>query len=183
MFRASLNRWIRAPLISGWLALLCLIGAVAVPTIVRVAVNGVVTGCEFTPYLPFVLLSAIFLGWRQAIAVALASVAVLGGLFFGPSHALHAGPCFQAGAGIFLMSSALMLGIVVFVRGTVAGLLGDPDAGSGGAIFSLEEGEVWLSRHGQGPPVCLGSQGRVSEMMKDFLAQEELGKRLISRSQ
>ncbi|HWL75611.1 MAG TPA: hypothetical protein VNQ74_17220, partial [Burkholderiaceae bacterium] len=68
---------------SGWLALLCGIGAVAVPTIVRVAVNGVVTGCEFTPYLPFVLLSAIFLGWKQAIAVALASVAVLGGLFFG----------------------------------------------------------------------------------------------------
>jgi hypothetical protein len=182
MFRASLNRWIRAPLISGWLALLCGIGAVAVPSIVRVAVNGVVTGCEFTPYLPFVLISAIFLGWKQAVAVALASVAVLGGVFFGSPHALYAAPCFQTSAGIFLMSSALMLAIVAFVRGVVASLLGDPDARSGGAIFSLEQGEVWLSRHGQGPPVCLGSQGRVSEMMKDFLAQEELGKRLGARS-
>ena len=78
----QLEAMVRAPL-TGWLALLGAIAAVALPTVVRVAVNGVVTGCEFTPYLPFVLISAILLGWKHAIAVALASVVVLGGLFFG----------------------------------------------------------------------------------------------------
>ena len=181
MFRATLNRWVGAPIVTGWPALLCVIAAVALPTIVRVAVNGVVTGCEFTPYLPFVLISAILLGWKVAVAVALLSVALLGGLFFGSPHAIHQGPCFQAAAGVFLASSALMLGIVAFARRIVASLLGHPDNALRGAIFSLEDGEVWMSRHGQGPPVCLGSQAKVSEMMKDFLAQEELGKRLSSR--
>ena len=183
MFRASLKRWIRAPLVTGWLALLGAIAAVALPTVVRVAVNGVVTGCEFTPYLPFVLITAIVLGWKHAVAVALASVVVLGGLFFGSAPALHSQPCFQSGAAIFLGSSALILGTVALARRMVTGLLGDPDSASGGAIFSLEGGEVWLSRQGHGPPVCLGSQQTVSEMMKDFLAQEELAKRLAARPQ
>jgi hypothetical protein len=181
MFRASLKRWIDAPFVTGWLALLCVIAAVALPTIARAAVNGVVTGCEFTPYLPFVLISAILLGWKEAVAVAMVSVALLGGLFFGSPHAIYQGTCFQTAAGIFLASSALILGIVILVRRIISGLLGRPDTALGGGILSLDDGEVWLSRHGQGPPVCLGSQSTVSEMMKDFLAQEELGKRLNRR--
>ena len=183
MFRASLNRWLRAPFLTGWLALLCGIGSVALPTIVRAGVDGAVTGCEFTPYLPFVLISAVLLGWWQAGVVALASVAVLGGLFFGSPDALVEQPCFKSGAGIFLASSALMVGIVTLVRRMLTGVLSDPDESSGGVIFSLDQGKVWATRHGQGPPVCLGSQDRVSEMMEDFLAQEELGKRLAGRSQ
>ena len=183
MFRANLNRWLRAPFLTGWLALLCGIGSVALPTIVRAAVDGVVTGCEFTPYLPFVLIAAVLLGWWQAGIVALASVAVLGGLFFGAPDALIEQPCFKSGAGIFLASSAMIVGIVTLVRRMLAGVLSDPDESSGGVIFSLDQGKVWASRHGQGPPVCLGSQGKVSEMMQDFLAQEELGKRIGRRSQ
>jgi hypothetical protein len=45
------------------MALLCGIFAVALPTAIRAAIDGVVTGCEFTPYLPFVLFSAILLRW------------------------------------------------------------------------------------------------------------------------
>lgn len=183
MFRANLNRWLRAPFLIGWLALLCGIGLVALPTVVRAGVDGAVTGCEFTPYLPFVLLSAILLGWWQAGVVALASVGVLGGLFFGSPEALVEEPCFKSGAGVFLASSALIVGLVMLVRRMLADVLGDPDESSGGVIFSLDQGKVWASRHGQGPPVCLGSQERVSEMMEDFLAQEELGKRLAGRSQ
>src|SRR5215218_7609636 len=146
MFRANLKRWIDAPLVTGWLALLCSIAAVALPTIVRAAVNGVVTGCEFTPYLPFVLISAVLLGWKEAGAVALISVALLDGLFFGSSQVMHQGLCFLTAAGIFLASSALMIGVVILARRIIADLLGQPDRAVGRDILSLDNGEVWLSR-------------------------------------
>ena len=183
MFRASLNRWLRTPLLSGRLALLCGVGSVALPTFVRAGAHGAVTGCEFTPYLPFVLISAVLLGWWQATMVALGSVAVLGGLFIGSPDAFLEPSCFKSAAGIFLASSAVVVGVVTQARRMLAEILGDPDESSGGVIFSLDKGKVWASRHGHGPPVCLGSQGKVSTMMQDFLAQEELGKRLAGRSE
>ena len=178
MIRAGLTRWIQAPRLTGRQALLCGILAVALPTAVRAAVNGAVTGCEFTPYLPFVLVSGILLRWWHAAAVAVASVLVLGGLFGGSLTQFEAA-CFQSATAIFLASSAMIIGTVMIVRRTIAAVLGRGacDA-SGGIIFSLEEGQVWASWHGNGPPVPLGSQERVSEMMQDFLAQVEVGKRL-----
>src|SRR5579864_3654662 len=77
--KADLTGWLEEPPVTGRYALVGAIAAVAVPTIFRFAVSGSVTGCEFTPYLPFVLLAAILLGWWQAVALAFASVAVLGG--------------------------------------------------------------------------------------------------------
>ena len=83
------------------------VAAVALPTLVRVAVNGTVTGCEFTPYLPFVLLAAILMGGLPAGLVALASVATLGGLVLSS----HAGTeCFLSGSAVFLGSSAMIIG-------------------------------------------------------------------------
>src|SRR5689334_19472552 len=78
--------------LSGRLALLCAFSAVAIPTLFRAAINGVVTGCEFTPYLPFVLLAAILLRWWLVALVTAASVAIMGGLFEG--SLLHPVPCF-----------------------------------------------------------------------------------------
>src|SRR5262245_30936064 len=101
MIRAALSRWLPAFPLTGRLALLCMLVSVGLPTTIRAAVNGVVTGCEFTPYLPFVLLSAILLRWWQASGVALACVAILGGLFAGPPAQLVTSPCFISGAGIF----------------------------------------------------------------------------------
>lgn len=177
MFRAGLTRWLQAPLLTGHRALLCGIFAVALPTAVRAAASGAITGCEFTPYLPFVLLSAILLRWWQAAAVAVGSVAVLGGLLGGPLADLHGLTCFVSGTGIFLASSAMIIGTVMVIRRALGG-----GRRSGGIIFSLENGQVWASWHGSGPPVPLGSQERVSEMMEDFLAQVELGKRFASRN-
>jgi hypothetical protein len=182
MIRSGFTRWIRAPRLSGRQALFCGLVAVALPTALRAAVNGAVTGCEFTPYLPFVLVCAILLRSWQAAAVAVASVLVLGGLFGGSLTHFEA-ECFQSAAAIFLASSAMIIGTVMIVRRMIGAVLsrGAYDA-SGGIIFSLEEGQVWASWHGNGPPVPLGSQERVSEMMEDFLAQVELGKRLTSKS-
>jgi len=178
MSRIRLTRWLQAPFVTGRMALLCGVVAVALPTIIRFSAHGVVTGCEFTPYLPFVLLSAILLRWWQAGTVALASAAVFSGVFVGPPNEFLAQPCAISAVGMFLAASAMIIGIVMVIRRVVATILSHPDSASGGVIFSLEEGQVWASWYGQGPPVCLGSRKKVGKMMEDFLAQEELAKRL-----
>ena len=52
---------------------------------------------------------------------------------------------------------------------------------AGGIIFSLERGQVWASWPGTDSNVVLGGKGVVTEMMRDFLAQVELGERLTAR--
>jgi len=181
MLRAGLVRWLHAPPFVGWQALVCGLFAIWIPTIVRAEVKGVLTGCEFTPYLPFVLICAILLRWWQAGAVALGSVAIMGGLFGGADNFML--PCFTSAAGIFLGSSAVMIGVPVGLRYLVAAMeKRGVDKSLGGIVFSLEKGQVWASWYGQGPPVLLGSQRKVGEMMKDFLAQEELARRLSQRA-
>jgi len=173
MVRATLVRLFSAPPLGDWKALLVGILLVAIPTFIRLASEGTVTGCEFTPYLPFVLVSAILLRWWQAGAVALASVAIMGGLFVGPPGPAFDAACFASAAMIFLASSAAMIGVALLVRRTITALQKRGRDSSGGVIFSLEKGEVWASWHGQDLPVRLGSQKRVSEMMKDFLAHSD----------
>ena len=180
MFRAVWSRWLQEPL-TGRLAFLCGVVAVAIPTLIRVAVHGTITGCEFTPYLPFVLISAILLRWWQAGIVALASVGIMGGLLGGSPVPLELA-CFGPAAGMFLASSAVMIFIAAMTRRLFASIQNrGADESEGGIVFSLEKGEVWASWYGQSAPVRLGSQRKVSEMMEDFLAQVELGKRLNRR--
>lgn len=181
MIRAQATRLLGAPLATGWATFLCVIAAIAVPTAIRAAVNGVVTGCEFTPYLPFVLVCAILLRWWQTSIVALASVAIMGGLFQG--SLLHPSDCFIPAAGMFLASSAAMIAATLLGRRLVGSFLNhDLDEAKGGAVFSVEKGEVWVSWYGQGSPLRLGTQAKVSEMMRDYLAQEELANRLNGKS-
>lgn len=177
MSRMRVTRWLQSPLVTGPPAVLCMVGAVLVPTLIRYSLNGVITGCEFTPYVPFVLLSAIFLRWWQAALVAFASAALFSGVMLGSGHQF-ADPCTRSAIGLFLASSALMIGTVMLLRHAVAGLLSSPDESSNTVIFSMEKGQVWATLPGKGPPVCLGSQNNVHEMMEDFLAQNELAKRL-----
>src|SRR5439155_21114899 len=160
---------------------LCVMIALTLPTIVRAAVNGAVTGCEFTPYLPFVFLCAVMLRWWQAGAVAVASVAILGGFLEGPSGHMLASPCFLPSAGIFLAASAGMIGLAVMVRQIIVRLQ-RPDDSSGGIVFSLDKGEVWASWYGHGQPVRLGTRHTVANMMEDFLKQDQLAKRLAESS-
>lgn len=183
MIRAGLTQWLQAAPVTGRLALLSGIVALSLATVIRAAVDGIVTGCEFTPYLPFVLLSAILLRWWQASLVALASVAILGGLFVGPPRELLQSQCFLSSAGIFLAASAMMIGTVMLVRRIAAAIQNrEFDESAGGIVFSLEKDQVWASWYGAGPPVRLGSQNMVEPMMEDFLAQVEIGKRLTRKS-
>ena len=179
MIRSVMMRWFQGPPLTGRLALLCGIVALSFATLIRAAIDGVVTGCEFTPYLPFVLLSAVLLRWWKAGLVALASVAILGLLFIGPPYALLGSTCFMSSAATFLGASAAMIGFVMIVRRWFHSIrLAGADESAGGVVFSLEDSRVWASWYGQGQPVLMGSQERVSTMMEDFLAQVEVGKRL-----
>jgi hypothetical protein len=177
MFRTRLKGWFCSPL-RGWRALLCVLLAIGLPTAARAAVNGVVTGCEFTPYLPFVFISAMLLRWWQASLVALASVAVLGGLFEGlPGHIGL--PCFELSAGMFLAASAALIAFALMVQRVVT-VMQLPDEAGGGVVFSVERGEVWASWYGHAYPLRLGTRRKVARMMEDFLKQEELARRLQS---
>lgn len=180
MIRDRVVQWLRAPILKGRIALVCGIAAVALPTTVRAAANGTVTGCEFTPYVPFVLLSAIMLRWWQAGAVALASVAIMGGLFVGPLDQFHGQSCFLSAAGMFLGASAIMVAVAAMVRRVIGDFQRRSET-AGGIIFSLEKGQVWASWYGSGPPMRLGPEKQVGAMMEDFLAQVELGKRLTGK--
>ena len=48
-------------------------------------------------------------------------------------------------------------------------------------IFSFLDGDVWASWPGARASVNLGSHDDVREMMRDFLAQCDLGERLAKR--
>ena len=179
MIHESVSRWLHAPPLTGKFALACVLIAVAVPTGLRWLVDHAVAGCEFTPYVPFVLLSAVLMGWSRAAAVALGSTAVLGGLFAGRPMETFTSPCFVSSAFIFLASSAAVIGAVLVIRMVVRSMQSrGADERDGGIVFSLERGKVWASWYGQGPPLLLGSKKKVSTMMEDFLKQVETGERL-----
>ena len=52
---------------------------------------------------------------------------------------------------------------------------------AGGVIFSLEKGQVWASWNGTELNVRLGTVATVVAMMRDFMAQTELGERMVKR--
>jgi hypothetical protein len=179
IMRGGLMLWLQRLPLTGRSALFTAIALVALPTAVRAAVHGVITGCEFTPYLAFVFLGALLLRWWIAAGVALASVAILGGFFVTP---VHQTACFISSAAMFLGSSVAIVGIVIALRGIIAAMQRRGTGNStNGIVFSLRDGEVWASWYGEPVPLRLGSRRKVSEMMKDFLEQEALGERLIRR--
>ena len=141
--------------------------------------NGLVMGCEYTPYLPFVLLSAILLRWWQATGVVLTSVAVMGILVQSTAGEHLTSACFTSATSVFLASSAATISAVLVMRRVLAvSQTGRVVEDAGGIVFSLKDDEVWASWYGSDQPVRLGTQEKVEYMMADFLAQGELGRRL-----
>lgn len=69
----TLSKLLLSPPETGKRGLLISILLIAVPTALRLSVDEHVTGVAFTPYIPFVLLAALLVGWRPAAAIALAS--------------------------------------------------------------------------------------------------------------
>jgi len=182
MARDYLTNLLLAPSITGARAAFYTIVAAAVPTFVRAGVAGFVSGCELTIYLPFVLFAAIFMGWKHGVVAALASAAFAELVIMGPHHSFFGSACSIYSLSIFFGGSAVLIGLVHGLRRLVALLVERPGSSEGGIIFSLENGQAWASWYGRSSPVQLGPQGEVAEMMEDFLAQLELGKRLAGRA-
>jgi hypothetical protein len=177
------RRWLLAPPLSGKFAIACSAAAIAIPTLLRQSVDGMVMGVDCLPYCPFVLISAILMGWRYATVVAIASALVCDYLFMGVHHQLLETRTDWFGMGVFLSYCLLIIGLVEAVRKMVATFprKAEPDEVWSGIIFSLEGGQAWASWKGADAPVPLGPCDEVAEMMEDFLAQVELGKRLTAK--
>ena len=171
-----LRKWLVATPVAGKPALMLAVAAVALPTFYRLALDGMVMGIGYCPYLPFILLSALLLGWKRTAVVSLVSVAVADTLFVGPRFQLLDGPTDMLGDLGFLVVSALIIVLVQAIRTAFDDLVG-PTAANG-VIFSLRDGQAWASWPIAGFHLRLGPQDHVADMMKDFVAQVELGKRL-----
>jgi hypothetical protein len=183
MRHAELIRRLVAPSVTGFQAIGLGAALIAIPTLIRAAVNASVTGCEFSVYLPFVLVAAVLMEWRYAAAIALASVG-LADFVFMQHAAFFSGPCDVYVVIVFLTASALIIGLVHIFRASLAGIVTTDrsEFASGQVVFSLENNQAWAGWHGHKTMVQLGSKDDVAEMMEDFLAQLELAERLKSPS-
>lgn len=172
-----------APSVHGYHALGLGIALIAIPTFIRAAVDGFVTGCEFSVYLPFVMVAAILMEWRYAAAFALASVGTADYIFM--THtSFFSGPCDGYVVGVFLANSTVIIALVQCVRARFAGVISTDrsEFAAGQVVFSLENNQAWAGWHGRKTMVQLGSKDDVAEMMEDFLAQLELAERLESNA-
>jgi hypothetical protein len=176
-----LRKWLIATPIIGKAALVVSVLAVGIPTIIRASLVGTVAGAEFLPYFPFVLVAAMLLEWKPAVIVMLVSALLADWLFVEPQYRLLAKPSHFIGVVIFVAGSSLVIALVHAIRTALDDLVGPTS--NNGVIFSLREEQVWASWPTAGFHLRLGPQDEVADMMNDFLAQLELGKRLAAASQ
>ena len=98
----------------GWSVL-----AVAVPTALRWAIDRGSEGVPFLTYYPSLVLAALFLGWRWAALVALASAAVANRLLRDEPLLLWGGGSETALAGLFVLACVALVAIGAIARRTV----------------------------------------------------------------
>jgi two-component sensor histidine kinase len=115
--------FIRSHLLAGppKLLLSLVLGAlfVVTSTVLRLAADPIVSGTAFVTYYPCVLLAAIFIGWRGAVCVALASALLANFLFMAPRYILFANVGDTVGTAFFLISSSMIIAVVETLRRTV----------------------------------------------------------------
>ncbi len=175
------TKWFLAPAMTGKRAHFFSLAAVGLPTLIRASVQGPVTGIPLLTYVPFVLLAAIALCWRHAVAVALVSALVGSTLFIEPRFVILAGPTDWFAIAAYLIASAMIIKFVHSLKGVVVEVPGSSAAKHrSGIVFSSEGGDTWASWPGRGCTVHLGDRDEVAAMMEDYLAQCELGRRLAS---
>ena len=177
----KLSQLLLAPPATGRRALLYGIVLIAIPTGLRLLVDNFVHGwLPFFVYMPFVIVAAALLKWKHAALVAIGSWIVADILFLYPRYQFTFAALEIIGLIVFSVSAILIIALVEAVRTIVENSLrpARPDSFSTPVVFSLERGQAWASWYGSHSWVRLGEEGQVSEMMEDFLAQRELGKRL-----
>jgi hypothetical protein len=176
----KLSRLLLAPPASGRKALLIGILLIAVPTGIRFLIDDIVhSRLPFFAFIPFVILGGALLSWRGAALVAVCSWLVADLLYMEPRYTIDFDPIELIGFAVFAVSAILIIGLVESVRTIVDNSLrpARPEGFSTPVVFSLERGQAWASWYGSHSWVRLGPDEEVAEMMRDFLAQRELGKK------
>jgi two-component sensor histidine kinase len=108
-----------APPPRGGLAIGCAAAAVALPTLLRLAIDPIVADVAYVTYYPFVLIVAMFMGWGYAAGVALAATLVANYLFLSPRYTVFAGLGDTVGSIAFLLCAGLLIAIGVLLRQTM----------------------------------------------------------------
>lgn len=86
--------------------------AVVIPTLIRLCLDGVVSGVPFLTYVPFVAAAAMFLGWRSAMIVTALSTLAGASLFVDTRFELFESTSEVMSALVFVIAaSALTFGI------------------------------------------------------------------------
>lgn len=180
----KLSRLLLAPPAAGMRALLYCIVLIAIPTAIRLLLGLVIDRLPFFPYIPFVIVGAIVLNWKYAAANALGSWIVADLLFLEPRYEINFSAYALIGLTIFIVSAALIIALAAAVRVVVENSLRPthPDEFTTPVVFSREGGQAWASWYGSHSWVRLGPEDAVADMMRDYLAQIELGRRLDRRS-
>jgi hypothetical protein len=178
-----LARWVSVPPLRGNRRLVVAIAAVAAPTMLR-AVASPAQGDGFCAYLPFLSLVAFAVDWRTAAALAVICGLVADYLFEGTPRQFLADKCEIMGIIYFGVAAALVIGLSQAFRKAVADPLWLADRGAhhAGLVFSRRAGQACVSWYGGRSFVPLGPADEVEAMMRDFLAQQELGRRLSGPS-
>jgi two-component sensor histidine kinase len=96
--------------------------AVSVPTAVRWLIDRGESGVPFVSYFPVLVLAALFLGWRWAAAVALASGVIANRLFRDEPLLFWAGTQDAVLVGLFFLSCIVLIWAADFARRTVRAL-------------------------------------------------------------
>jgi hypothetical protein len=174
-----LTSFVPASPLKGPAMLVTAIAVVAAPTLIRFAIDPG-QGDGFCAYVPFVVLAAIALEWRVAAVVAAASGLLAASLFEGVRGELFEAQCEIISFIFFGLASALVIGLAQTFRKAVAEPLRfrATRPASNGLVFSREAGQACVSWHGGQSFVPLGPADEVEVMMRDFLAQQEVGRRL-----
>jgi hypothetical protein len=172
-----LIRTLQRPPLTGVRAVLFGLAAVAVPTLIHGVVVGNGVALAFIVYVPSVVLAAVFMRSWHAALLALACAAAADWFFLEQQNQLTISASDLVGVPIFLFSSALILGGVRAVKSVLRTTF-SPNAAPAKVLFSEEKGHAWAHWHGDRPSLPLGPHEEVADMMEDYLAQVELGKRL-----
>ena len=180
-----LSRRLLAPPAKGRKALLYAILLVTIPTGFRLLVDPFVGGrLPFFTYMPFAILAGALLNWRAAALVSFAAWVTADLLFMTPRFEFNLGAAELIGFVVVAISATLIIALVEAVRTIVENSLrpAKPEGFAAPVVFSLEQGDAWASWYGSHSWVRLGPDEEVAEMMRDFLAQRELARRMESGS-
>jgi len=172
-----LIRTLQRPPLTGARAVLFGLAAVAVPTLIHSVVVGSGVALAFIVYVPSVALAAVFMRSWHAALLTLACAAAADWFFLEQQNQLTFSASDLVGVPVFLLSSALILGGVRAIKSLLQATF-SPNAAPTKVIFSEEKGHAWAHWHGDRPSLPLGPHEEVADMMEDYLAQVELGKRL-----